>query len=207
MIIDVFRAFTTAAVALANGAAKIIMVEDLETALALRDQGVGHYCMGERHGIKPAGFDFGNSPAELLNVRFDGKTFLQTTSNGTRGILAANAAKRIYAGSFVNAEATVQAINRSAEYQISLVAMGNGEERADEDEVCALYLRSRLLKLQPDHKSIRTLIRTMSKRTDTKTLSSEDVDCCLNIDFVPFAIRVVKEQNYWVATAEHVART
>ena len=40
-IIDVFRAFTTAAVALANGASKIVMVGTVEEALALRDRGVG----------------------------------------------------------------------------------------------------------------------------------------------------------------------
>ena len=110
VVIDVFRAFTTAAIALANGAARILMVDDLAKALELRDQGTGHYCIGERHGIKPANFDYGNSPAELLDVRFDGKTLIQTTSNGTRGIVAASAAKRIYAGSFVTAEATIQAI-------------------------------------------------------------------------------------------------
>ena len=90
VIIDVFRAFTTAAVALANGAARIIMVDDLDTALSLRQQGVGRICMGERQGIKPAGFDFGNSPAEISGVRFDGETLIQTTTNGTRGIVAAN---------------------------------------------------------------------------------------------------------------------
>jgi 2-phosphosulfolactate phosphatase len=45
-IIDVFRAFTTAAVALANGASAIVMVSTVEEALALRDAGIGHICMG-----------------------------------------------------------------------------------------------------------------------------------------------------------------
>src|SRR5580700_1520416 len=64
-VIDVFRAFTTAAVALANGASAIVMVETVEEALALRDAGAGGMCMGEVGGRRPPGFDFGNSPAEL----------------------------------------------------------------------------------------------------------------------------------------------
>lgn len=174
-------------------------------ALTLREQDVGQYCIGERHGIRPQGFDFGNSPAEIFGVRFDVKTLIQTTSNGTRGIWAANSAKRIYAGSFATAEATIHAIQIDPQIPISLIAMGNGEERADEDEICALYLRSRLLGLSPDRASVQTLIKTMSKRTDTNTLSSQDVDCCLDIDMASFAIRVVKNQGYWIATAEHAS--
>jgi 2-phosphosulfolactate phosphatase len=54
VIIDVFRAFATAAVALANGATKIIMVRDVEEALALQAAGVGQLCMGEIGGYAPS---------------------------------------------------------------------------------------------------------------------------------------------------------
>jgi 2-phosphosulfolactate phosphatase len=57
-VIDVFRAFTTAAVALANGAAGIVMVRTVEEALALRKTGIGQICMGEVNGRAPDGFDF-----------------------------------------------------------------------------------------------------------------------------------------------------
>jgi hypothetical protein len=53
---DVFRAFTSAAVALANGALSIVMVRTVEEAVALRDAGIGHICMGEVHGRAPPGF-------------------------------------------------------------------------------------------------------------------------------------------------------
>ena len=48
-IIDVFRAFTSAAVALANGASKIVMVRSVE-ALVLRRSGLGQICIGEAGG-------------------------------------------------------------------------------------------------------------------------------------------------------------
>jgi 2-phosphosulfolactate phosphatase len=110
VVIDVFRAFTTAAVALANGACSIVMVRTVEEALALRDAGNGQICMGEVRGRAPDGFDFGNSPFEISGVDFSGKTIIQRTSAGTQGIVAANRAERLYAASLVTAEATVRAL-------------------------------------------------------------------------------------------------
>jgi 2-phosphosulfolactate phosphatase len=91
-IIDVFRAFTTAAVALANGASRIIMVGTVEEALSLRDNGIAQVCMGEVRGRAPPGFDFGNSPFEVSQADFGGKTIVQRTSAGTQGIVAASQA-------------------------------------------------------------------------------------------------------------------
>ncbi|MFL5279705.1 MAG: 2-phosphosulfolactate phosphatase, partial [Rhodopila sp.] len=79
-VIDVFRAFTTAAVALANGATHIIMVGSVEEALTLRDSGAAQVCMGEVRGRKPAEFEFGNSPFQLLDTAFTGTTIVQRTS-------------------------------------------------------------------------------------------------------------------------------
>jgi hypothetical protein len=65
VIIDVFRAFTTAAVALSGGARRIVMVDTLDKALVLRSSGVGDYCIGERDSIKPPGFDFGKPTSRV----------------------------------------------------------------------------------------------------------------------------------------------
>jgi len=96
-IIDVFRAFTTAAVSLANGASKIVMVGTVEEALALRDAGSGHVCIGEVGGRAPDGFDFGNSPFEISTIDFRNKTIIQRTSAGAQGIVATSRAERLYA--------------------------------------------------------------------------------------------------------------
>src|SRR5690348_7802420 len=125
-VIDVFRAFTTAAVALANGASSIVMVRTVEEALALRESGIGEICMGEFRGRAPDGFNFGNSPYEISTVDFRGQTIIQRTSAGTQGIVEATTrADRLYAGSLVTAEATVRAILSGSPDQISLVAMGD----------------------------------------------------------------------------------
>jgi 2-phosphosulfolactate phosphatase len=52
-VIDTFSAFTTAAVALVNGASRIIMVGTVEEALALRAAERGAICMGEVRGHFP----------------------------------------------------------------------------------------------------------------------------------------------------------
>src|SRR6202012_4921208 len=110
-VIDVFRAFTTAAVAFANGADKIVLVGSVDEALALRAAGIGQVCMGEVRGRAPDEFDFGNLPFEISEVDFTGKTIIQRTSAGTQGVVtAANQADRLYAASLVTADATVRAM-------------------------------------------------------------------------------------------------
>ena len=78
-IIDVFRAFTTAAVTLTNGVSAIVMVRSVEEAPALREAGIGQICIGEFQGRAPREFDFGNSPFEISDVNFGGKTLIQRT--------------------------------------------------------------------------------------------------------------------------------
>ena len=113
-IIDVFRAFTSAAVALANGASRITMVGSVEEALALRQAGLGQVCMGEVGGVAPTSFDYGNSPFEISNVDFRGKSIIQRTSAGTQGIVSAVQADRLYAASLATAKATAKALARDA---------------------------------------------------------------------------------------------
>lgn len=201
VIIDVFRAFTTAAVALANGAEKIVMVGSLEEALALRGDGVGRFAMGERNSLRPDGFDFGNSPVEIAHRDFSGETLIQTTSNGTRGVVAADRAAVVYAGGFLTADATAAAMLRRAPDEASLVPMGDSQ-RADEDELCALYLRARLRGLTPDHAAVTRAVKTLTPRLATGSISEADVDACLKIGTLPFAVRVQREAGLIIARRE-----
>ena len=200
-IIDVFRAFTTAAVALANGASSIVMVRTVEEALALRDAGIGQICMGEVQGRAPDGFDLGNSPFEVSGVDFGGQTIIQRTSAGTQGIVTASGAEWLYAASLVTAEATVRALLSGPPDQISLVAMGdNGIKRTDEDELCAIHLRNRLEGRLSDADAIRRLVLAGGEveriRDPTRPyLHPEDVNIALDIDRYDFAVRVEFENG------------
>lgn len=199
VIIDVFRAFTTAAVALSNGAEAILMVDDLAAALSLRDQGAGSVCIGERVGRRPEGFDYGNSPDEIGGRSFKGEVVIQTTSNGTRAVMAAKAASSLYAASLVNAEAVVRDLLARGEPEIWLIPAGDGQGRTDEDELCALYMRALLRGRSPDRNAVRQAVAALSPRIDGETLSAEDLALCLDIDAVPVVVRIERRDGLCVA--------
>ncbi|HET6161675.1 MAG TPA: 2-phosphosulfolactate phosphatase [Dongiaceae bacterium] len=210
-VIDVFRAFTSAAVALAEGAERIIMVGTVEEAQMLRAQGAGQLCIGEVGGKAPPGFDFGNSPVEILEgsrrgAAFGGKTVIQRTGAGTQGIVAAQAnADRLYAASLVTAIATARALTSTGIELISLLAMGNRAiERTDEDEICALHLRNLLQGRPGDAAAVRNLILAGGEIADFRDperprLNPGDLDIALDIDRYHFAIAVVMENGRAVA--------
>jgi len=208
-VIDVFRAFSTAAVMLANGASKIVMVSAVDEALALRNAGIGDFCVGEVGGKPPREFDFGNSPFEASSLDFSGRSIIQRTSAGTQGVVAAaSRSDRLYAASLVTAEATVRAMLAGSPAHISLVAMGeNGIKRTDEDEVCAIHLRNRLEARPGDREAVRRLILASGEvgrfhDPARPYLHPEDVDIALDLDRYDFAVRVRIEDGRPVARIE-----
>jgi len=208
VIIDVFRAFTTAATALQRGAARIVLVAEVDEALALRARGVGARCLGEVGGRRPDGFDFGNSPAELATATVHGLTLIQSTRAGTTGAVAARAADHLFAAALVNAAATAAVLRHLAPPVVTLVAMGwEGRVRTDEDEICALYLRNLLLGLRPDPNAVRALVRASAEAQKfgdpaRPWFHPQDLETALAIDTVPFAIRVDRDGEWLVARAQ-----
>ena len=210
VIVDVFRAFTTAAVAFSKGAEKIVLVAEVEEALRLRKRAVGEICMGEVDGIRPEGFDLGNSPYEMLDADVEGKTLIQSTRAGTVGMSAAVNASEIYAGSFAIAGATVRAIMQDEPEIVTIVAMGwEARVHADEDEQCAFYMRNLLQGRKPAHNAVRALVLAgaeAQKYSDPEQpqYHPEDRDMALKIDSVDFAIKVERENGLLVARRHNI---
>ena len=208
VIIDVYRAFTTAAVAFARGAKEIVLVAEIEEAIELRKRGIGELCMGEVGGERPAGFDFGNSPYELSQADVAGKTLIQSTRAGTVGVAAARNADKIYACALVTAQSTANALLRDLPEVVSIVAMGvQGRTRSDEDELCALYLRNLLQGRRPDPVAVRSLIlagEESQKYGDPARphFHAMDKEQALRIDSIPFAVIVARENGLLVARPE-----
>lgn len=205
IVIDVFRAFTTAAIALARGAKAIVLTDKTETALALRAAGVGELCMGEVDGKRPPGFDFGNSPYELSRAPVQGKTLIQSTRAGTVGICAVGERDALYAASLLTARATAEQVRAAAPPLVTLVAMGTlGRMRTDEDEQCALYLRNLLLGRQPHRAAVRQLILEGAEAAkfsdpEQRHFHPQDRDLALEIDRFDFAIEVQIRRGLLVA--------
>ncbi len=212
IVIDVFRAFTTAAVAFHNGAARITLVAEADDALALYRGGGGDALLGEVDGKRPPGFDYGNSPYEISGVDLTGKSLIQSTRAGTVGVAAAFAspdAETIYLGSFAVASATVAAVRQAAPPLVTILAMGDqGVVRADEDEHCGIYLRNLLEGRCPDPEAVRRLI--MAGGATRKFFDPgqpqyhpEDVALALEFSKYPFAMRVSREEGRPVARVHY----
>ena len=205
IIIDVFRAFTTAAIAFDHGVTQITLAAEVEEALELHGKGVGDLVMGEVDGKRPDGFDMGNSPFEITPVELAGKSIVQSTRAGTVGVAAATRADSIYLGSFVVAQATVDAIRKEDPALVSIIAMGDqGRVRSDEDEHCALFLRNLLEGRNPDPAAVRSLIMeggATQKFFDESQpqFHPEDVDLALEVNRYPFAMKVTREDRALVA--------
>lgn len=145
VIIDVFRAFSLECCLADMGAREIRPVGAIEEALAWRKRDPECVLIGERHGRKLEGFDFGNSPSTVPPEAIRGRRIIHTTSAGTQGVTGAAGAEEILTGSFLNAGAIAEYIRKRAPEKVSLVCMGReGLEEAEEDELCAVYLRSLL---------------------------------------------------------------
>ena len=205
IVIDVFRAFTTAAIAFENGAKDITLVAEVEEALELRQRGIGDVLMGEVDGTRPEGFDYGNSPFEIAEVDFTGKSIVQSTRAGTVGVAASEKAATIYLGSFAVAQSTVDTILKDTPEVVSIIAMGDqGVVRADEDEHCGLYLRNLLEGRKPDQEAVRSLILKGGPtqkffQTSQPQYHPEDVELALQFNKHSFAMKVTRQDGLLVA--------
>lgn len=145
VIIDVFRAMTVEAYVMNNHAEKLYPVGDKDFAYRYKETHPDAILIGERQGVMLPGFQFGNSPSQVKNVDFTGKTVLHTTSAGTQGTANATGADEILTGSLVNASAIAEYIRRKDPEDVSLVCMGlNALRPIEEDTLCAEYIKSLL---------------------------------------------------------------
>ena len=196
VIIDVFRAFSMACYIMNNGAERIIPVGDLEMAYELKKNNKDYILTGERNEQIQPGFDYGNSPTYIKDIDFTGKTIIQTTGAGTKGIVNAVNADEIITGSFVNINAIINYIKIKNPNMVSLVAMGyRGETRADEDYLCADYIKKSLNNIAVNfntmYKNIKsgTGSRFFNPNTQ-KHAPSSDFDLCLNLNAFNFILKV-----------------
>ncbi len=106
VIIDVFRATSTIATALYNGASRVIPVAEVDKCIEIGNR-IGGITAGERDGKVIEGLAHGNSPAEYPRSFIEGKSLVLTTTNGTKLLHMAlkNGASEIITGSFPNLSA------------------------------------------------------------------------------------------------------
>jgi 2-phosphosulfolactate phosphatase len=204
VVIDVIRAFTTAAYAFAAGAREIVLVGTVEEALALRERFPGALVMGEVGGLPVAGFDLDNSPAALVGRDLDGLLLIQRTSAGTQGVVRSLRAETLLASSFVCAGATARYIKRQLPSSVTLVVTGILPDRdGDEDTAYADYLAALLRGEIPDTAPfIRRVRASTAGRMFADPAQPEypvaDLECCTELDRFDFAMLVERRDGLLV---------
>jgi len=197
IVVDTFRAFTTAAYAFAQGVESIYLTDSVSHALDLATEH-GFLTMGEVGGRKPAEFELSNSPWEITQRDdLEGVTLVHRSSAGTRGALHAVrlGAVPVFVSSLVVASATVRA---ACEVEmVTIVAAGlHGETPTDEDEATAALLAAQLRGRPARPAEVVADIRggQGAKRLRAAQWSrDEDLDLCLAIDRFDFAMRVSED--------------
>jgi len=142
VVIDVLRATTVITHAIQNGASAVVICGEIDDAFKLAQSTPRPLLCGERACQPIAGFDLGNSPSEYTTHRIGGKPLVMTTTNGTRAAIAAVGFDTIYAASFNNLSAVVNALEREPE--ITILCAGTDGQVTDEDLLLAGAIVHRL---------------------------------------------------------------
>ena len=200
VVIDVLRAFSTAACAFSRGAKEIWLVSTVEEALALKSRVPNSRAMGEVGGLPPEGFDFGNSPTHLNREDLSGVTLIQRTGAGTQGAVRSRNAEVMLASSFVVAAATARFIRKLDVAEVTFVLTGVSTGRGDEDLAYAQYLEAILSGSQPDRKPF--IERVFNSRDALQHLDPaetgfplSDLGYCTQIDKFDFAMPILREDG------------
>ena len=201
VIIDVFRAFSVACYAFDGGARRIIATESISEAFSLKKVLKNSILIGERDEKKIDGFDLGNSPTEIIKTNIEGKTIIQTTTSGTKGLVNAKNADIILTGSLVNSDAIVQYIKYLNPEHVSLVAMGyRAFQSAEEDLLCAEIISAGLKnKSKISGQKIAGLQHTSGKRFfDPNNIDfspPSDFFLCTMTDRFNFVIKAIRRSD------------
>jgi 2-phosphosulfolactate phosphatase len=135
IVVDVMRATSVIAQALASGYRRVLCCAEIEEARTVRaslDEGV---LAGERSAIVVPGFDLGASPRDFLEPR--AKTVVLTTTNGTRAILsAATTCETVLVGSLLNLAAVAETA-RGLDGDVTVLCAGFQGQFAIDDAYCA----------------------------------------------------------------------
>ena len=205
VIIDVLRAFTTAAFAFSRGAEEIFLVSEADEAFSIKRKNPSFLLVGEIDGRKIEGFDFGNSPDEVSKTDLTGKRIVLRSSSGTQGVVNSRKADNIFLGSLVVASSTAKYLCEQSPENVTLLAMGapNGSD-GDEDIACSNYMASLFTGSKLD-------LNKVSERVDCSLagqqatdpgidwITPQDLYCATSIDKFRFAMPVFREAGNLIA--------
>jgi 2-phosphosulfolactate phosphatase len=199
VVIDVLRAFSTAAWAFHLGVERIVLTAELDEALRIKAAIPGALAMKDSNPMP--GFELSNSPVELQSAEgLRGATIVQRTTHGTVGAWAARSAEHLYCASFLVAEATARSIRESSVPEVYFVVTGE-RGAAEEDLACAEYIAA--LVDDPDadpqpylgraHASSTAALLASRIANRTPGVHPLDIEACLGANVYGFVMRAKVE--------------
>jgi 2-phosphosulfolactate phosphatase len=197
VVIDVLRAFSTAAVAFGRGAREIFPVQDVADAFGRRTREPDLVLMGETDCHPVPGFDLGNSPVAAAGFPFRGRRAVQRTTAGTRGLVCCAEAPTLWAASFLVASATVAALEAAGAKRVAFIITGTVHYgSADEDLACAEWMAELLRGNRPPAgpylQRVRNSVAAATFLDPGSPLHAPaDVEFCARTDVFPFSMKAV----------------
>ena len=193
VVIDVLRAFTVSAYALAGGAREVLYVAELDEARAIAARISGAVLSAEVDGLPVAGVAISNSPTMVAAADLAGRTLVQRSSAGVQALAAAaGRSTDLFAACLVVAGATARAVRERAPDLVTLVA-----SRGDhvEDGACAAYLADLLEDRTPDLDRLLAPLRASARYRELAAgavpgFPPADLDLALVADRFNFALSV-----------------
>ena len=203
VVIDVLRAFSLSAYALAGGARECLLVGTVDEARALAAATPDAIISAEVDTLPVAGIPISNSPTQIIEANVRGKAVVQRTSAGTQAIRAVETADAMYAASLVVARATAQACLLRRPQTVTLVASGDYPE----DHACARYIEAVMRGESADVSQLLEALINSERyarfaRGDWPGFPKSDLDLALSTDRFDFAMPATKHDRRVRLTAE-----
>lgn len=198
VIIDVYLASSTIVTLFEKGAQCILPVETIDEALSLKNN--DRILIGEDSNQKvPSGFDYLNSPGNILNYDFSGKTIIFRSNNLTRALTRCCVNSKVFIACFLNLSSVVRKLKQlSAENLINIVAVGRISEPGPEDELCAELLKNELLGIPYKYSEIKPLITSSPITSIVQRMCPSDIEYCARLNISTIVPEMVQEGKHKV---------
>jgi 2-phosphosulfolactate phosphatase len=212
IIVDAFRAFTTASYVLEKEPATYILTTKSSVIANLTAQFAKPFFIGKTENNENSfSYHIPNSPTRVIESDIKGKHVFHRTAAGAKGILNAKGANLILAAAFTNADATVRTIQTLTEPVVSIIPMGHeGNTPSLEDTVCAKYIESSLkgtaIELNPYLPELKQGPGHYFFSDDQWQYPQEDFTLCLELRRVNFAIQADVKDDYAILTKYNSSR-
>lgn len=202
VVVDTFRAFTTAAYVLKRNPASYVLTTKSSVIARLSEKVTNPLFIGKQEiGEHIFTYHIPNSPTRVKTVEIFGRSVFHRTAAGAKGVLNAKGADLVLAAAFTNATATVRTIQALKDPKVSIIPMGHeGETPSLEDEICAKYIDSLLkgtrIELEPYIPELQTGPGKYFFSDDQWQYPKEDFRRCIRADHIDFSIQAEVKDDY-----------